>query len=1090
MKQFKKYKFLSSRSAGPAISSSAFPAAPPAHTRSISQDITNNTTDTHPINRLDLSLDCSIAGFKALKELAEVIPVVDGPLKASCGVIIWILQLVKRCKENREGWEKLSDIMKEKNDSILALLELYSKAPVEYPSAERQAGEYQQVLNSIAIDIKKETQRKKETSQGLEMYWSRMQATGREAVLANINAERIVFYQEQIRNVTFDVIEKTVIHQALSTTQGFNDMKVMLMEQATTVNDVKTILVKKSSSKGSTAVLKPRPRKVKDFVGRNDILDSMCETHFGNESAHSHGDGPSITVLTGMGGSGKTQIAVNFASIFEERFPNVPVFFLDASSETSLNADLATLARSQTEKYDDDALTWLANGIDNWLLIMDNADDSSFKLSTFLPRAAHGHVIVTTRNATHRLLSPQSSHAVDVLPIEDSIALLLKASASEDNETNRLLAKEIAEELGRLPLVIAHAAAYILINNCLDTFLATYSESRNQFLQRTPDLPQDYPHSVERTIEMSFARLSSNVKGMITLFAYMDARSIARCVIARAAKRRFLHIPYQSELPPQTDTILHAKILQDIFCREGEWKSFEFDGMIEECLKYSLLQVTTTDNKKFYSIHPLVQMYIRSESSTVCDCSAPRLVIRLLASATTVGRWYEFFSFNRLLSPHVRLVRVEEVVEAGDHFGFGVIFSEEGNRLGITHLERCVHIWKSSLGENVQATLEAMVTLSNSYQSLGRAQEALPLQEEVLKRRRQLLGADHLDTLVAMNSLANSYHSLRRVEEALPLREEIFRKRKRLLGPDHLDTLNAMNNLANSYKSLRRAEEALPLQEEVLEKRRQFLGPDHPNTLVAMNNLANSYKSLGRAEEALPLQEEVLLKRRRLLGLNHLDTLMAMNNLANSYQSLGRLQEALLLQEEVLQNWNHLLGRNHLDTLMAMNNLANSYQLLGRLQEAFLLQEEVLQKWNQLLGPDHLDTLMAMNNLANSYQSLGKVKEALLLQEEVLQKRKRLLAPDHLDTLMAMNDLANSYRLLGREQEALLIAENVLEKREMLLGLHHRDTLGAMYNLLLSYRQLSMEKELKALATTALPLYEKVFGIDHERTLWIRSLLG
>ncbi|KAG8782587.1 hypothetical protein FRC20_011914 [Serendipita sp. 405] len=921
MSKLKKYKFFGSRSTVPVISNVALAAATPTHARSISHEIANDLPDSHPVDRSDLSLDLSIAGFKTLKEVAEVIPVAGGPLKASCGIMISILQLAKRCKENRESWEKLADMMKEKNESIIALLDLYSKAPAEYPSAGRQAKEYQQVLDSIALDIKKETQRKSESSQGLEMYWSRMQSAGREMLLANINAEKITSYQERLRTITFDVIEKTVIHQAITTTQKLDDIKIALTEQRTTVavlteqtstvaSDVKTILAESSGSKAPKAILKPRPRKARDFVGRKDILDSMCKTHFDNDNSSLHDDGPIVSVLTGMGGSGKTQIAVNFASLFEKRFPETPVFFLDASSETSLNADLITLVRSQTDKYDD-ALTWLASGIKNWLLILDNADDPSLKLSKFLPRASHGHVIITTRNSTHRLLAPRSSHAVDALPMEDSITLLLRSSGNEDNEANRSLAKEIAEGLGRLPLALAHAAAYILINNCLDAFLATYRASRNQFLQSMPDLPQDYPYSVERTIEMSFRCLSVRVQEMLVLFTYMDARSIARCIVERAAKRKFLHIPQESEVPPQPDTIVQAKVLQDIFCSGGEWNAFEFDGMIGECLKYSLLQMSTTGGERFYSMHPLVQTYLQSISSTVRGCSTRRLIVRLLASATTTGDRYEFFGFNRLLSPHVRLVRLGDIVEAGDHYGFGDILSEEGNGFAISHLEQCVEIWKVSVGSNTKPTLDSMAMLSNSYYSLGKVQEALQLDEEVFQKWKQLFGPDHLYTLHAMNNLADSYRSLGRVEEALPLQEEVLPKRRQLLGPDHLHTLSAMNNLAASYSSLGRVEEALQLQEEVFQKRKQLLGPDHLETLIAMGNLAISYNSSGRARDALSLEKEVLEKRKRLLGPDHRDTLWTMRGLLRTFRQLDMEQDLKSLAEAALPLHERVYGVGH-----------------------------------------------------------------------------------------------------------------------------------------------------------------------------------
>ena len=63
--------------------------------------------------------------------------------------------------------------------------------------------------------------------------------------------------------------------------------------------------------------LKPRPSVVPTFIGREDILEAMRQTHLGDRPAGS--DLPAITVLTGLGGSGKTQIALKFALYFEEK---------------------------------------------------------------------------------------------------------------------------------------------------------------------------------------------------------------------------------------------------------------------------------------------------------------------------------------------------------------------------------------------------------------------------------------------------------------------------------------------------------------------------------------------------------------------------------------------------------------------------------------------------------------------------------------------------------------------------------------------------------------------------------------------------
>ncbi|KAG8829757.1 hypothetical protein FRC17_006092, partial [Serendipita sp. 399] len=661
----------------PAIRHSCVAIGSPSHTGAVRRRLAKDEPDSNTADPVDLSLDLSNAGFKTLKEAAEVIPVAGAALKATCGIMVSILQLAKRCKENREGWEKLAVIIREKNESITALVDLYANAPAQYPSAERQANE---ILNNIATEIKNKTQKKSEASQGLELYWSRIQSTGRKAVLSNSAAEKIVTYQEQLRNISFDVMEKTMIDHALATTQAFH-------ETTQALHDIQANLTENPGRKAKAVVLKPRPRVVEDFVGREDILASMCEAHFDGEAPSGHRDGPIVTVLTAMGGSGKTQIAVKFASIFEDRFPDAPVFFVDGSSETSLKADFDNLVRSQTENYDD-ALVWLANGISKWLLIIDNVDDPSLKLSAFLPRTPHGHIVITTRDTTRKVLAPRSTHVVDILPMEDSITLLLKSSGCEDNEVNRSLAKDIAEELGQLPLALAHAASYILVNDCLDTFLKIYGKSRSRFLQRMPDLRQDYTYSVESTIEMSFHRLSPKVQEMMQLFAHLDARSIARNVIEKAGERRFLHIPQRGAKPLLADTLKQAETLQSIFCPSGEWDAFAFDGMIGECLRYSLLRFSTAQGEKFYSMHPLVQKYLQLALSTRSNGATRQLVARLLASAITVGDPYQFFTFHRLLSPHIILAGLENVTEPGDHYGFGFVLIDLGSELAISHMRR------------------------------------------------------------------------------------------------------------------------------------------------------------------------------------------------------------------------------------------------------------------------------------------------------------------------------------------------------------------------------------------------------------------
>jgi len=75
--------------------------------------------------------------------------------------------------------------------------------------------------------------------------------------------------------------------------------------------------------------------------------------------------------------------------------------------------------------------------------------------------------------------------------------------------------------------------------------------------------------------------------------------------------------------------------------------------------------------------------------------------------------------------------------------------------------------------------------------------------------------------LISMNNLAVTYQSQGRTGEAAALQEEVLEKCRQILGAEHLDTLKSMNNLALTYQAQGRTREAVALEEKVLENRRQ-----------------------------------------------------------------------------------------------------------------------------------------------------------------------------------------------------------------------------------------------------------------------------
>lgn len=273
--------------------------------------------------------------------------------------------------------------------------------------------------------------------------------------------------------------------------------------------------------------------------------------------------------------------------------------------------------------------------------------------------------------------------------------------------------------------------------------------------------------------------------------------------------------------------------------------------------------------------------------------------------------------------------------------------------------------------------------LADTWHGLGIDQKAVGLLEKVRDFCLSAYGPDHPNTLAAVNDLGCYYARVGRLDEALRLQEEVLGKSRRILGPDDPCTLTALNNLAASLADSGRFDEALKLQEEVLAKRRRILGPDHPDTLQAMNNVAVSCLETGRIDEGLRIQQERLERSRRTLGPGHVYTLRAAHNLALGYRKTERLEEAASLQQQVLADFRRVLGPDHPDTHLALANLAVACAGVGRLEEAVRLTQELLAARHRTQGPGHPNLKSSLANLAEMLEQAGRHEVAGAVSQEL-----------------------------------------------------------------------------------------------------------
>lgn len=223
------------------------------------------------------------------------------------------------------------------------------------------------------------------------------------------------------------------------------------------------------------------------FVGRRGILNRL-DDHFMPRSEHYKPRREFL--LCGMGGAGKTQIALKFAENCEKEERFKYIFFVDAENIATARQSYATIASQQMGQpvgQDDsmeNVMRRIASLADDWLLVADNS--TSDTLRKIVPEVNRGNILYTSRNHNLGLdLPPEAIAFIDDMTVDDAITLLLRASQLDPIlVANREEAFPLVEELGCLALAVDQAGAYIHVQHLkLSQYLERFQERRAEILR-------------------------------------------------------------------------------------------------------------------------------------------------------------------------------------------------------------------------------------------------------------------------------------------------------------------------------------------------------------------------------------------------------------------------------------------------------------------------------------------------------------------------------------------------------------------------------------------------------------------------------
>jgi tetratricopeptide (TPR) repeat protein len=707
----------------------------------------------------------------------------------------------------------------------------------------------------------------------------------------------------------------------------------------------------------------------KRFVGRNDALEILQEQLQQSERL-------AITAVSGMGGVGKTELALQYAhSDLEKGVYPGGICWLQAREV--LGTQILSFAREQLDlKPPDDlelrekvAWCWRRWREGEVLIVFDDMVEYE-AIKPYLPPAeARFKVLVTTRVATR--FASFERLKLKVLSETAALALLVSLVGEDRIEAELEQAKELVADLGYLPLGLELVGRYL--SRKPDLSLMKMRQrlglEHRSLQEREGDMTAQ--RGVEKAFELSWQELDGNAKqlGMVlSLFAIapIQWQWVERC---------FPDVEKEELEDWRDEALLGLSLLQ----REGEG-SYQLHPLVQQFLRQKL----EGEEEKEEWARSFVGVMVE-EAKRVEDNPTVQLLETVAPAMPHVAEvatsWQEALSEEQLIVPFQRL----------GYFYEGQLDYLQAERW----YEHCREVMKARLGRENPNYASSLNKLANLYRDQGRYSEAEPLYTEAIAIARRTLPPDHPSLATYLNNLAIFYRNQGRYSEAEPLYTEAIAIDRQSLPSDHPLLATSLNNLANLYKTQGRYSEAEPLYTEAIAIDRQSLPSDHPQLATHRNNLASLYRDQGRYSEAEPLYTEAIAIGRRTLSPDHPDLATRLNNLASLYRDQGRYSEAEPLYTEAIAIARRTLPPDHPNLATRLNNLALLYSDQGRYSEAEPLYTEAIAIHRQSLPPDHPSLAIDLNNLANLYRNQGRYSEAEPLYTEAIAIVQKSLPPEH-----------------------------------------------------------------------------------------------
>jgi tetratricopeptide (TPR) repeat protein len=834
------------------------------------------------------------------------------------------------------------------------------------------------------------------------------------------------------------------------------------------------------------------PKQNHLFVGNEQLLNELqIKLHPSKESASAKT--LPIIIFSGMGGVGKTQLALQYAH--HTKYPYTLKAWFQAENIEQLKYQYIkfakTLGYAEKKPSIKTALPFIKKWLlknPGWLLVYDNVSNYE-EIKEFLPENS-GSIILTTRQ--QKWPGAFNMLNINVMTEVESIALVQSLIIRKVTESEKESIKELVGTLGYLPLALAQASAYIRQNQITVTdYLNLYKNHEQKLLADTALLEETHSLPVAVAWNISLETIVKEARernqsilamDLLNACAYMSAAEIPRDLLLAWLKEGYPNLA--------NPELVLAKLINQLW-------------------KYSMISM---DNNGNITVHRLVQAAMRHRQQQALEkenSDYPLLTLEWYNKLLKVVN-REFHRKTKILEderrqrnllPHLQTLfsYYQNIWPNESKFVLVPIINNIGTALFLMgEVKFAKSYYESSLltlelhyGKEHVDLVYTLEQLNKVHRYLGDAKQAKELHERVLKIKEQYYDRDHVEIANTLDQLGEDYRYLGDAKQAKELHERVLKIKEQYYDRDHVEIANTLDQLGEDYRYLGDAKQAKELHERALKIKEQYYGKDHVEMTNILDQLGEDYRYLGDAKQAKELHERALKIKEQYYGKDHVEIANILDQLGEDYRCLGDAKQAKELHERALKikEQYYGYGKDHTN-VTTLDKLGRDYRYLGNVKEAKETLERSLRIKEQYYGIGHVKLVNTLDELGRDYRYLGNVKEAKETLERSLRIKEQYYGIGHVEIADTLVQLGTIYVALNYLEKGKACLEQALITKESYYGMVHPEVAKTLIELGNAYKSLRDFKQAQRYLKRALKIREQCFGSNHPLTLDVKQTIA